>query len=110
MSVTVFTIFTTSGCTTSQIMVDRLTKATQHESKAKNLEFATLRGLCDVQIVSLDTSSGKELARLYKVSDAPTIVCAKTYSKGNVLVGLKDNYTIRKWIREQLKIINNKKD
>lgn len=110
MPITVFTIFTTAGCTTSQIMVDRLTKATQHESKAKNLEFATLRGLCDVQIVSLNTSSGKELARLYKVSDAPTIVCPKTYSKGNVLIGLKDNYTIRKWIREQLKIINNKKD
>ena len=110
MPITVFTIFTTSGCTTSKIMVDRLTKATQHESKAKNLEFATLRGLCEVKILSLNTSLGREFARRYKVEDAPTIVCEKTYQKDNILKGLKSEYIIRKWIREQLKIINNKKD
>lgn len=110
MPITVFTIFTTDGCTTSKIMVERLTKATQYETSLKNVEFGTLRGLCEVKILSLNTSLGREFARHYKVEDAPTIICEKTYKKDNILKGLKSEYIIREWIRKQLKIINNKKD
>lgn len=110
MNTIVIDIFVTDGCMTSKIMLERLTKATQYKYSGKDLEFGTLFGLCSVKILNLTNSSDREIARSYKVTDAPTIICEKTWYKGNELKGLKSEYVIRNFIRKQLKLINQNKN
>ncbi len=100
-------LFTTEGCANSRIMQARLLRAMQFKSDL-NTKFATLDGLCDVKIYSLNNPKGREIARLYGATDAPTILCPDNYNKRDNIVGVKTEYYIRNWIREQL--IKNNKD
>ena len=101
-------LFTTEGCANSRIMQARLLRAVQFKSNL-HVQFATLDGLCDVKIYSLNNSKGREIARLYGATDAPTILCPDNYNKRDNIVGVKTEYYIRNWIREQL-IKNSKFD
>lgn len=88
--------FTTTGCETSRMIEERVEQAIIDMSLEQNVHN-------DITILELNPN----LAREYKVKDAPVVVCKNT---GFKIEGLHSPSVIRSWIREQIQHIAYGKD